>query len=156
MGKTTPNAPASSAHLNHSTILVGTRTMGAEVPASAIVATISAMRTGFCALCTISTTSQSKPSLAIILAEGTLGRLNHAPNTGSPRLSFSFTWFVRIAYSTFWCSAICEGLSLIFVLWHCAVWRRNGCGLLRFSHTSAIGGHGHPQELIRKPKCYQR
>src|SRR5437870_346212 len=97
IGTITPHAPASSTHLNHSTLFPGTRTIGAQVPASAMVATISAMRTGFCALCSISTTSQSKPSRAMILAAGTLGRLNHAPSAGSPRLSFSFTWFVRIA-----------------------------------------------------------
>ena len=96
IGTTTPHAPASSAHLNHSTLLAGTRTIGAQVPASAIVATISAMITAFCALCSISTTSQSKPSRAMILAEGTLGRLSQAPSTASPRLSFSFTRFVRI------------------------------------------------------------
>src|SRR5712691_3434330 len=96
IGTTMPHAPASSAHLNHSTLFPGIRTMGALVPASAIVATISAMSTAFCALCSMSTTSQSKPSRAIILAEEMLGRLNHAPSAGSPRLSFSFTWFVRI------------------------------------------------------------
>src|SRR5713226_2444663 len=112
-----PHAPASSAHLYHSTPYPGTRTIGAHIPASTIVATISAMSTALCALCSISTTSQSKPSRAIILAEGTLGRLNHAPSAGSPRLSFSFTWFVRIA-THLSSHAIIEGLPLIPVLWH--------------------------------------
>src|SRR5579875_3975227 len=76
IGTMTPQAPASSTHLNHSTLFVGTRTIGAEVPASAMIATISAIKTAFCALCSISTTSQSKPRRDIILAEGTLGRLN--------------------------------------------------------------------------------
>src|SRR5260221_1885489 len=124
IGTTTPHAPASSAHLNHSTLFPGIRTIGAQVPASAIVATISAMSTGFCAVCSISTTSQSKPSRAMILAEGTLGRLNHAPSAGSPCFSFSFTRFVRIATHLSGGTTI-EGLSLILVLWHCALRRCN-------------------------------
>src|SRR6266581_1042114 len=101
IGTTTPHAPASSAHLNHSTLLPGTRTMGALAPASAMVATISAISTGFCALCSISTRSQSKPSRAMILAEGTLGRLNHAPSAGTPRLSiFLVVLLVRDCFSS--------------------------------------------------------
>src|SRR5260221_302077 len=85
MGTTTPHAPASNAHLNHSTLLLGMRTKGAQVPASAMAPTISAMIAAVWALCSISTTSQSKPSRAITRAEATLGRLSHAPNAGSPR-----------------------------------------------------------------------
>src|SRR6266496_3902830 len=136
IGTMIPHAPASKAHLYHSTLLPGTRTMGALVPASAMVATISAMSTGLCAVCSISTTSQSKPSRAMILAEGTPGRLNHAPSAGSPRLSFSFTWIVRISHlpfcwqlsTTYTISSLCcseqgllarvQGVKLFFALMH--------------------------------------
>src|SRR5581483_2956822 len=95
IGTSTPHAPASNVHLNHSKLLEGIRTKGALVPASAIIAIISATSIGCCALCSASISSQSKPSRAISRATRTSGRLIQAPMLGSPLLSFAFTWFVR-------------------------------------------------------------
>ena len=87
---TPPQAPASRARLKCSGVFPGMRTIGAltEADSAANMSTRVRMSIG---LCSVSTTSQSKPRLPIYSAPSGIGRASHVPTEGSPAASRRFT-----------------------------------------------------------------
>ena len=83
IGTTTPQAPASSTRLKFSAVFQGMRTIGA-VALAAMAPNIWARVRMSIGLCSVSTTSQSKPSWLTYSAASGEGRESQVPTDGSP------------------------------------------------------------------------
>ena len=78
-----------------SALFQGMRTIGAT-PAPAMTPNICESVRISIALCSVSATSQSKPSVETYSAASGLGRASQVPTEGSPAASRCRTWFARM------------------------------------------------------------